>query len=336
MKHTSCMTRRWNETRTTDTLRRGSSWAMQWVWTLSDVQSAWQKSRVKVYLSTPSPRPKTLHCDRAMLDRANHLLTLQKEQFSISLKFAWGFFTSTLARKYLCCLLHLCCNWIPQKISSRKSSMLLCCSGYLLFRKRALAETRQVKAMAGQLVTITVGFPFISTFLSLLIDGRLQQPWLTDISLAPVIPCISTQSFHYGLYKRLINCMCTRALCSSSSFYLCVMRLQLAFDFDLQLAHGCAPISKNGLSATIFLNAWFLIYTFVKSHCTPCSFTVVVSILSSRPKCSSPATLFQKLVVRFRLVVLPIANEHSSIRRLLLRLWERRCTFICIHLLAIL
>ena len=36
---------------------------------------------------------------------------------------------------------------------------------------------------------------------------------------------------------------------------LCVMRLQLAFDCDLQLAHGCAPISKNGFVATIFLNA---------------------------------------------------------------------------------
>ena len=26
---------------------------------------------------------------------------------------------------------------------------------------------------------------------------------------------------------------------------LCVMRLQLACDFDLQLANGCAPFSKN-------------------------------------------------------------------------------------------
>ena len=45
-------------------------------------------------------------------------------------------------------------------------------------RKRAFAETRRVKAIAGQLVTITVGFSF---------DGRLQQPRLIDISLAPVI-----------------------------------------------------------------------------------------------------------------------------------------------------
>ena len=88
--------------------------------------------------------------------------------------------------------------------------------------------------------------------------------------------------------------MCTRALCSSSSFSLCVMRLQLAFDFDLQLAHGCAHMSKNGFSATIFLNALFLISTFMKSHCTPCSFTVVMSILSSRPKYPSRATLSPK------------------------------------------
>ena len=31
---------------------------------------------------------------------------------------------------------------------------------YLLFRKRAFAETRKMKAMAGQLVTITAGFSF--------------------------------------------------------------------------------------------------------------------------------------------------------------------------------
>ena len=72
------------------------------------------------------------------------------------------------------------------------------------------------------------------------------------------------------------------------------MRLQLAFDFDLQLAHGCAPMSKNGFSATIFLNALFLISSFVKSHCTPCSFTVVMSILSSRPRYPSPETLSPK------------------------------------------
>ena len=47
---------------------------------------------------------------------------------------------------------------------------------YLLFRNRAFAETRKLKVMAGKLVTITVGFSFNSTFLSLLIDGRLQLP----------------------------------------------------------------------------------------------------------------------------------------------------------------
>ena len=96
------------------------------------------------------------------------------------------------------------------------------------------------------------------------------------------------------MYMRQTDCMCTRALCSSSSFSLCVMQLQLAFDSDFQLAHGCAPMSKNGFSATIFLNASFLISTSVKSHCTPCSFTVVMSILSSRPKYPSTATLSPK------------------------------------------
>ena len=46
--------------------------------------------------------------------------------------------------------------------------------------------------------------------------------------------------------------------------------------------------------------------------------------------------VFQMLVVRSRLVVFQIADEYSSIRRLSLRLWEGRCTFICIHLLVIL
>ena len=36
-----------------------------------------------------------------------------------------------------------------------------------LFTNRAFAETREVKAMAGQLLTVTVGFSF---------DGRLQLP----------------------------------------------------------------------------------------------------------------------------------------------------------------
>ena len=70
---------------------------------------------------------------------------------------------------------------IPQEISSRKSSMLVCsflsrCPEYLDFRRRTFAETRIVKAMAGQLVTIIVGFTFKSTFLSPVIDGRLQLP----------------------------------------------------------------------------------------------------------------------------------------------------------------
>ena len=120
-----------------------------------------------------------LPCNHPVLDRATHHGTL----FSRSLKFACGCFTSTLARRYLCCLLHLCCNRIPQEISSCKSSMLLCsfpsrCSEYLLFRRRTFAETRKVKAIAGQVVTITVGFSF---------DGRLQPPRLTDVSLAHVI-----------------------------------------------------------------------------------------------------------------------------------------------------
>ena len=55
-------------------------------------------------------------------------------------------------------------------------------------------------------------------------------------------------------------------LCAARHLSLCVMRLQLAFDFDLQLAHGCAPISKNGFSATFFLNASFLIFTSGKTH----------------------------------------------------------------------
>ena len=140
-----------------------------------------------------------------------------------------------------------------------------------------------------------------------------------------------------NLYMRQTNYMCTWALWSSSSFSLCVMRLQLASDFDLQVAHGCASISKNGFSAIIFLNAWFLISTFVISHCTPCSNTVVMSILSSNAQVFiSSNFVFQMLVVRFRLVVFPFANDHSSIRRLLLRLWEWRCTFICIHPLVIL
>ena len=53
-------------------------------------------------------------------------------------------------------------------------------------------------------------------------------------------------------------------------------------------------MSKNGFSATIFLNALFLISTSTNSHCTPCSFTVVMSILSSRPRCPSPATFSPK------------------------------------------
>ena len=44
-------------------------------------------------------------------------------------------------------------------------------------------------------------------------------------------------------------------LCAARHLSLCVMRLQLAFDFNLQLANGCAPTSTNGFSATIFLYA---------------------------------------------------------------------------------
>ena len=62
--------------------------------------------------------------------------------------------------------------------SSLSSSLLSRCSEYLLFRRGAFAETRKVKATAGQLVTITVDFS---------LDDRLQLPRLTDISLAPVI-----------------------------------------------------------------------------------------------------------------------------------------------------
>ena len=100
------------------------------------LQAAW--------LPQPSSRLKTLQCDHPMLGRANHRLIVQEEHCSPeSLKFACGFFTSTLARRYLCCLLHLCCNCIPQEISSCKSSMLLCsflsrCSGHLLFREASL------------------------------------------------------------------------------------------------------------------------------------------------------------------------------------------------------
>ena len=54
--------------------------------------------------------------------------------FSNSWKFACWFFTSTLATRYLCCLFYLCCNCIPQEISSLESLILLCsllarCSG---------------------------------------------------------------------------------------------------------------------------------------------------------------------------------------------------------------
>ena len=108
-------------------------------------------------------------------------------------------------------------------------------------------------------------------------------------------------SVHAGstVLHRAATCTCDKqtarvlGLCAARHLSLCVMRLQLAFDFDL-LAHECNPMSKNGFSATIFLNASFLISTSVKSHCTPCSFTVVMSILSSRPKYPSPATLSPK------------------------------------------
>ena len=109
--------------------------------------------------------------------------------------------------------------------------------------------------------------------------------------------------------------VCVLGLCAARHIFLCVMRLQLAFDFGLQLSHGCAPTSKNGFSATIFLNASSP--CLMNSHCTPCSLTVVMSIFSSRPRYPSLATFVsQTLFVRFRLDVFPIANEHSSVRRL--------------------
>ena len=115
------------------------------------------------------------------------------------------------------------CNCIPQEITSPNSSMFFCsfhsrCSGYLLIRRRAFAETREVKSMAGQLVTITVGFSF---------DGGLQLPRLADISLAPVISLflrrnLSAMATRFDSFvvpqldMRQTNCMCTGALCSSN------------------------------------------------------------------------------------------------------------------------
>ena len=114
--------------------------------------------------------------------------------------------------------------------------------------------------------------------------------------------------------------MCTRALCSSSSF--CVMRLQLAFVFDLQLAHGCASTSKmvfcNCLLERLipYLHVCAIPLHTLLIHCRDVHTFVEAQVFISGN------FVFQMLVVRFRLVVFPIAHERSSISRPLLRLWE--------------
>ena len=132
----------------------------------------------------------------------------------------------------------------------------------------------KVKAMAGQVVTITVGFSFNSTFLSLLIDGRaattltdrhqlgtchllnvfdaIFPPWPLTL---PVFMQLSTDLPPAATCRCDKQTACALGLCAARHLSPSVMRLQLAFDFVLQLAHGCAPFSKNGFSATVFLNA---------------------------------------------------------------------------------
>ena len=113
------------------------------------------------------------------------------------------------------------------------------------------------------------------------------------------------------VYMRQTSCMCTRARCSSSSFSLCVMRLQLAFDLDLQLAHGCAPISKNGFFRNYLLERLI-------PHLHVCEVPSRTLLIHRRDVHTfveaqvfiSRNFVFQMQVVRFRFDVLPLAIEH--------------------------